>query len=250
LIVVPGSGCTNWQPLADDYFYPLLHAEIVLLTKPGVGPMVTGDVECSPEFVSLDALSSWRDSAKYAIAHHQRSLSRAGIDNLPQILIGVSEGAELLPDLAIEVERLQGLVIMSSSGLDPRVFGEMQASRLGLVGDWQALMSVVKSDVPGSEITQGRSLTYWRDFFSWDYSSRLIQYPAPLLRAWGGRDALIPPEAFAAFGELAKRRRFPFCDLWFSEADHALQSDTKDEKKVVWARLENWARSPSIGLCH
>ena len=50
---------------------------------------------------------------------------------MPQLLIGISEGAELLPALASEVPALAGLVLISASGLDPLEAGTLQAQRLG-----------------------------------------------------------------------------------------------------------------------
>ena len=51
---------------------------------------------------------------------------------LPQLLVGISEGAELLPALAPEVPQLAGLVLIGSSGLDPQETGALQARRLGV----------------------------------------------------------------------------------------------------------------------
>ena len=35
VVVIPGSGCTGWGPVAPRYFAGLLHAELLVLHKPG-----------------------------------------------------------------------------------------------------------------------------------------------------------------------------------------------------------------------
>jgi len=71
--------------------------------------------------------------AQTAVRAWQASLP--GGDVLPTVLVGISEGAELLPALSPEVPRLAGLVLLSASGLDPHEAAALQAKRLGALAD-------------------------------------------------------------------------------------------------------------------
>lgn len=247
VIVVPGSGCTGWMPLASRYFAGLLHAEILVLHKPNVDIDGGTGAPCSPAFVQTDSLSPWRDHARAALRTRERQ--HHTFDALPQLLVGISEGAELLPDLAPEVSSLAGVVMISASGLDPREAGELQARRLGQLPAWQALEIEQSSGASDDKLVEGRTLRYWRDFWNWSVADRLLDAPWPLLRVWGDADELVPPTAYQRFAQRLHSRTAPFCDLSLAGANHGLQTQDRDGLQWLWLRLENWARFPAIGFC-
>ena len=170
-------------------------------------------------------------------------------DGVPSLLVGISEGAELLPVLAHEVPRLAGLVLLSASGLDPREAAALQAQRLNALADWAALNRLQASPVPDSTVVQGRSLRYWRDLWHWRLAEPLLNSPWPLLQVWGEADALIPSEAYQAFALRAEGRTAPYCPRSLPGTDHGLQTSTGDGVQLLWAWLEQWAREPAQGLC-
>ena len=132
VIVLPGSGCAGLGPFAERYFAGLLHARVWVLHKPGMRPDDrTPPGDCPVDFVRQDALSAWQVHALAAV----RALAR-------------------------EVPRLAGLVLLSSSGLDPREAGEMQARRLGVLPAWEALDRAQAGTAPDGTVVQGRSLLY------------------------------------------------------------------------------------------
>ena len=92
LILIPGSGCSGLGSMAQRMFRGLLHAELWLLHKPGVrldaGP---APQDCPPGFVQGDDLRAWLAAAKAALTAIPLD------DELPLLLVGISEGAELLP---------------------------------------------------------------------------------------------------------------------------------------------------------
>lgn len=246
VIVLPGSGCAGLGPFAERYFAGLLHARVWVLHKPGMRPDDrTQPGDCPVDFVRQDALSAWQAHALAAV----RALAREEGVDVPTVLVGISEGAELLPALAREVPRLAGLVLLSSSGLDPREAGEMQARRLGVLPAWEALDRAQAGTAPDGTVVQGRSLRYWRDLWRWPLAQPLIDGPWPLLQVWGEADALVPPEAYRHFGERAGARAAPFCARGLPGADHGLQSAGRDGVQQLWAWLEQWARAPGQGLC-
>lgn len=247
VVVVPGSGCTGWLPLAKRYFAGLLHAELWVLHKPGVDIQAGTGADCTPGFVRDDSLSAWRDHAREALrvleSRHQTP------QPLPRVLLGISEGAELLPDLAPELPALAGMVIMAAAGLDPRETGELQVLRLGQSRAWRGVANAQASGAGDEVIVQGRTLRYWRDFWRWPLARPLLEGEWPLLRVRGDADELVPGAAYQRFARLALDRAAPFCDLMLPGADHGLQAGPRDGVQWLWARLEVWARSPAAGFC-
>lgn len=260
VIVIPGSGCAGMGPWAERYFAGLLHAQVLVLHKPGVAPdsrSAPGD--CSANFVQTDALGAWREHARAAVGAD--AVQRAGdpvMAALPQLLIGISEGAELLPALAPEVVSLAGVVLIGSSGLNPLEAGTLQAQRLGAAAwaQWQALGVAQAGDRPDSQVQQGRSLRYWRDLWRWPLQAALLAGRWPLLQVWGESDALVPASAYAHFTARAQGRVAPYCPRQLAGADHGLQRPAwpdgqggHDGVQQVWGWLEDWGRAPQLGLC-
>ena len=257
-IVVPGSGCTGWLPFAAQFFAGMLHAELLVLHKSGADTTAGAAAECSSEFMKNDSLSGWRDDARTALQAHlfnAQTSTNSPNPPLPTLLIGISEGAELLPYLAAEVPALAGLVMISAPGLDPRETGALQAQRLGQVAAWNALDQAQASDASDATVKEGRTLRYWRDFWKWSLNGPLLEAPWPLLRVWGDADASVPVQAYEQFFQQSRHRITPMCDLRLSGADHSLQgahigqSRQQDGLQWLWAQLEMWARQPAQGLC-
>ncbi|WP_157979206.1 alpha/beta hydrolase [Rhodoferax ferrireducens] len=254
VVVLPGSGCTGWLPVAPRYFAGLLHAELLVLHKPGVNVSAGLAPECTPDFVENDKLSSWRNHARAALQAHPTPFPPPFPPDpvLPVLLVGISEGAELLPELASQVPALAGVVMISAPGLDPRDAGELQARRLGHEPAWQALARAQASNASDDTVIEGRTLAYWRDFWHWRLAQPLLDAPWPLLRVWGDADGLVPVTAYQQFAQLAHHRAAPFCDLRLPAADHGLQGEPpgqRDGLQWLWARLEAWARQPAAGFC-
>lgn len=254
VVVLPGSGCTGWTPVAARYFAGLLHAELLVLHKPGANISAGLGADCSPDFVAHDTLSSWRDHARAALhAHFTPSPGAAApLSELPVLLVGISEGAELLPALADLVPALAGVVMLAAPGLDPLEAGELQARRLGQWPAWQTLQDAQASDAPDDQWVQGRTLGYWRNFWHWPLAQPLLNAPWPLLRVWGDADELVASTAYQRFGQQAQARAAPWCDLRLPGANHGLLREALDQRDGVqwlWARLEAWARHPASGWC-
>jgi hypothetical protein len=163
--------------------------------------------------------------------------------SLPTILVGISEGGELLPSIASVVPNLVGLVLLSSAGLNPREVGAMQADRLGEGHAWKSLVEASDSQLPDTLLIDGRTLRYWRDLMTWQLEQPLTESVLPLLQVWGDADDLIPPAAFVRFGKKSQARMASFCSWRMQGADHSLLgSNGNDGIQQVWARLETWAR--------
>ncbi len=245
---MPGSGCAGLEPFAARYFAGLLHARVLVLHKSGVAPDArTPPGRCPPDFVQADALDRWQADAQAALQAWQAQ--QAG-PALPTLLVGISEGAELLPALAPGVAQLAGLVLVSASGLDPRDAGALQAARQGQAPAWEALGQLQAGPAPDSQVAQGRSLRYWRALWRWRSAQALVDGPWPLLQVWGGADALVPQQAYAAFAARAAHRAAPYCARRLPGADHGLQArDGGDGMQLAWAWVEQWMRSGQAPQC-
>lgn len=245
VLVIPGSGCTRWAPFVERYFAGLLHAQVVVLHKPHVDLTAGLNATCPPAFVATDSLAHWRDAAVPAVA----ALHPDPQPVLPQVLVGISEGAELLPDVAAAMSAVSGIVMVSASGLDPAVAGALQADRLGHSAAWSVLRSMQASDLPDDLLVQGRSLRYWRAFWRWPLTAPLLSAPWPLLRIWGDADESVPLAAYLQFNQLASGRQAPFCDIRLPGAGHGLQTAHRDGIQWLWSQLERWARRPGQHMC-
>lgn len=247
VIFITGSGCAGMQSIADRYFRGLLHAQVLVLHKPGVDLMARA-APCAPEFVRWDALSRWATAARVALQADSSS-------GLPQILVGASEGAEILPLLAGHVGNLQALVMISSSGLNPRETLELQARRLGADTTWRDISIAVASGEHDDTVYQGRTLKYWRDLWTWDVTTSLLTGAVPVMQIWGGADALVPASAYERFAELAAVNDINtgttvhVCIRRLRGADHGLQTPDRDGVQWLWAQLEHWARTPDLSPC-
>src|SRR5262249_37029782 len=105
VIVIPGSGCAGLEPIAGRYFRGLLHARVVVLHKPFVEPRDWPEPRCSRTFTGWDNLPAWRNAALEAIAAYSRDRA----PDVPRLLVGISEGGELLPSLAAQLPDIRGL---------------------------------------------------------------------------------------------------------------------------------------------
>ncbi len=250
VVVVPGSGCAGMGPLADRYFRGLLHAQVTVLHKPGVHPAdTTPAADCPARFVQADHLSAWAHHARAALKQLTTTQGHSHTD-VPWLLVGISEGVELLPSLAASTgPGLAGLVMMAGSGLDPRDAGQMQAERLGHAADWAALGRAQAGPGADTQVVQGRSLRYWRDLWQWPVQQPLLQGPWPVLHAWGDADDMVPPAAYEQFAQRAQHRNAPYCALRLAGANHGLQAGEVDGLQQVWGAVEGWGRAPQRGLC-
>lgn len=248
VIVVPGSGCTGMGPVADRYFAGLLHAQVLVLHKPGVDANAGLNPDnCPPDFVHSDTLSRWLEDARRVLRNDAKA--RAAEPPMPQLLVGISEGAELLVQLADEVPDLAGLVLLSGSGLDPSEAGALQAQRLGQSQAWKDLARAQAANTSDSRVVEGRSLGYWRDLWAWHQSDALIASKWPILRIWGDADELVPQLAYDTFTQRAQTRMAPLCSRTVPGADHGLQAEARDGVQGLWVWLERWGRNTTGNLC-
>ena len=256
VLLVPGSGCDSLAPSADRLAAGLLHAQVVLLQKPhlrqpgatAAAAVAAAADDCPADFVRADALPAWADTARQLAAQALQHTN----PKLPLVLVGLSEGAELLPTLAAAYPQAVLLVLVGHAGLDPAALGSLQARRSGQTAAWQQLQAdTAPGRAPQDALLQGRHWRYWQALWTWPLAAPLLAAPQPLLQVWGADDALLPQAAFEAFRQLAQGRAAGYCGWRFDGADHQLRSTSRspshshaaDHLRTVWAWLENAGRS-------
>jgi hypothetical protein len=235
VLVIPGSGCRSLLPQAERMFAGLLHAEVWLAHKPWLDmattPRDAGD--CTDAFIAADRHTRWAAALTASLAAHPPP-----DDRLPWVLLGLSEGAELLPTVAASLPRIHTLVLIGHAGLDPIEAGALQAARAGESSAWARLLRQVTGTAADSRVVAGRTLGYWRDLQHWRLATPLLSSPARLMLAYGGKDAAMPEAAYARFLTRARASGREICVLRFPDANHSLQSADGDHLQTVWATLE------------
>ncbi|MDH4389941.1 MAG: alpha/beta hydrolase, partial [Aquabacterium sp.] len=111
-LILPGSGCESLAPSADRLARSLRQAQVVLLQKPALS---APGQPCSPANLLADNLADWQQRALRLAAQGLASTDA----QLPLVLVGLSEGAELLPGLAAARPEAVALVLVGHAGLDP-----------------------------------------------------------------------------------------------------------------------------------
>ena len=249
---VPGSGCNGLANIALDYFRGLRHGEVIVPHKRHVDAsrwQGTG-ARCTPAFEREDNLAGWsEDAAAFIVWHMKEYPPRA---DQPVVLMGISEGAELLTVLARQVPQARILILVGSSGLDPFEALGIQAHKIGAPTFVDQLLQRT-SDTRFADDYQwaGRSLGYWRRLVAWRYSQALLETPQFLWLGFGGQDDAVPLAALRRFESIASERKRSVCLVVFDDADHGLQARGSDAPlQFFWSLVADAVeRSDSMKAC-
>lgn len=235
-IVLPGSGCAGLRPIASDLFAGLLHARTLVVHPRHVDPERWPEPEhCTPEFVSHDALDRRLEDALRAVA------PVVDESRLPIVLIGISEGAEIVPALAMRLAREPLLVVLlAHPGLDPVTLGDWQAARQGQLQDWRRQLELARQ-ASAQDVIGGRSARYWQVLEHWRVAEPLEKGRWPVLRVWGQADPRLPPESWSK-DLWSAQRLLRWCDQPVAEADHGVQAPGLNGLVRAWAWIENFFR--------
>lgn len=241
LVVIVGSGCSGMGPLAERYFSGLFTAEIWIIHKPHSSPWVRRAPHgCPDAFLRYDRHASWQADAASALASLRDSSTP-----LPTWIVGISEGGEILAQLAHALRgELQGLVLLSAPGLNPSETMRLQAQRLGRMDAWSAIEQASRSSQSDHTMLHGRSLGYWRDAMNWSVSQPLLDTDWTILQVWGDDDELVPPEAYERFHALANGMPARLCSMRWPRSDHGLTSTVRGPAQPhIWHLIENSPRA-------
>ena len=228
--VLPGSGCNGLAPIARRYFRGLRSGEVVVLHKPhvDVNRWMGTNPRCSPEFFRYDRLDRWAADASAFVRWH--------LDRYPPrpeqrvALLGISEGAELLPMVASDQPRMDLLAMVGGTGLDPLEALTLQADRQGAPNFVSDLMRrAADAKQVDDRLWAGQSLGYWRALIKWQFSHDLLNSRYAVWMAFGSEDAALPLEGLKRFQARANAQGRSLCVALFQGADHGLQRSGSDE---------------------
>ncbi len=218
--VVPGSGCTGMAPILPGYFDGLATSEIVVLHKRHVQaddwPRPT---PCRAGFIQDDELPAWARAWQEFLAW---DLQNRPIPHQRVMLLGISEGAELIPSLMTAWPDVGMAVLLGSTGLDP-----WEALLLQLVREQDMAFADLlqqQLDAPDASSTAligGRSLNYWRTLRQWPVAALIGRSHVPTLVLMGAADQAQAPAGLARFED--RHHRAMLCTRLIAGADHGLR---------------------------
>lgn len=243
LFVLPGSGCRSMGRWLPDYFTGLEGEagaiRVFILHKRHIAPDADGR-QCSEAFIRADHPSRWLADQLEFIT---QQLAQAG--PLQRVLLlGISEGAELAPQLAQRIPAVTHVALLSHSGQAPlELYRELAHSYPDMQQGWLALQQALATAPadPDAARLHGRSWRYWAEAAASRQSQDLLASNLPLLLALGQADPLIPPQAAAQLQQrFAAAGKQNLTLLEYPQADHGLSSPQRNFLPDFMHSLERW----------
>lgn len=218
--VVPGSGCTGMAPILPGYFDGLAAREIVVLHKRHVQAHDwPRPIPCRAGFIQNDELPTWTQAWQEFLAW---DLQRRPAP-LPRVmLLGISEGAEVIPTLMMAWPDVGMAVLLGSTGLDPWEALLLQLAREQDMAFAEQLQQQLDApDASSTALIGGRSLNYWRTLRHWPVAAPIGKSRVPTLVLMGAADQAQAPAGLARFE--ARHHRSMLCTRLIAGADHGLK---------------------------
>jgi pimeloyl-ACP methyl ester carboxylesterase len=247
LFVIGGSDCTSMKYWLPQYFRGLQGdsgpLRVFVIHKRYIDERTWGRFGgCSDEFVQADHPRRWIDDYTEFIESRLR-LGR------PQrvVLLGISEGGEVVPQLAHRIAGVTHVVLLASGGMDPPKAYRMQAQKYGSENSTEGLPFEPGVGPPepgnGAERIGGRTRRYWSELQHLEPTRNLLALDLPVLVAMGEEDRSVPIEtALQLRDDFAKRGKTNLTLLTYKGADHYLfdHADGRSRLPDFWHQLELW----------
>ncbi len=245
MFVISGSDCISMGPFLPQYFTGFGEeagsSRILILHKRHI--LANSDVRpCRNAFVRDDHLLRWQQDQAEFMASQLAALEQAGTRPKRIILLGISEGAELVPLLAQQFP-VTHVVLLSHSGLNAMdAYRALAARYPHMQQGWQQLQTALAQvpEDPDGDWIHGRSWRYWAEIAALRQSDNLLGLNIPVFLAIGEADPVIITTAvdelqhrFDANGKHIHISRFP-------AADHGLRAGNKDYLPDLMHQVDNW----------
>lgn len=241
VFVIGGSDCVSMGGMLPHYFDGLEGApggmRIFLLQKRFVGAP-----DCGRRFIDMDHPSRWaEDHAEFMMTQ----LSIARMNRQPPskiLLVGISEGAEVVPVLARQFSNVTHAALLANGGMNPYDAFRLQAAKYGFT-DAAREIDIICNDSPESfyKVIAGRSCRYWSELRSLRHADNLLQLDIPLFIAMGEADRMVPIEsAWYIRYRFAAAAKPNLEMLAIPGADHGFQKEDGSALPQVWQALEQW----------
>jgi esterase/lipase len=249
LFVVAGSDCTSMQYFLPDYFHGLEGESgplrIFILQKRFITAHTWGRfLGCGHEFSGMDHPTRWIEDQDEFIHAQLTHAKKNNIAPKRIVVMGISEGGDIVPILAQRIEAVTHAVILANGGMNPLDAYRLQAKKQGFEAALHtldvALSSNSETETKHSEIN-GRTRRYWTELKKMTHTDNLLGLSIPLLMAMGDADQAVPVES-----ALYLRDRFLACQksnltLWiYPDADHGLQQHGQSRLTDFMHALDLW----------
>ncbi|MDE2429522.1 MAG: alpha/beta hydrolase [Burkholderiales bacterium] len=247
LFVVAGSGCQSMGRFLPGYFTGLEGesgaTRIFILHKRFISPASEAD-HCSDAFVRADHLSQWQSDQHEFIVQQLAQLTQQGVHPLRIALLGISEGAELVPLLAREIPAVTHIALLSHSGMAAfDVYAALAARYPHMQKGWLQLQQALANRPADQDAMRihGRSWRYWAELRDLHPQANLLATCLPVLIAVGDADSLIPPNAPDRLqADLFAAGKHDVSVLHFPDADHGLRADGRHYLPDFMHQMDLW----------
>lgn len=258
IFVVGGSGCRSMKRFLPQYFTGLEgesgRSRIWILQKRFVS-QTEQNPACSEDFIRHDHFSQWlADQQRFirTILSEPRSAAGAATQSKRRVIImGISEGAEVAPVLALSIKETSHLVLLAHSGASAMETYRLLAERYPHMRDgWHRLTEglQIRPADPDRSILLEHSWRYWNEISAVDHAGNLNALKLPVLWAYGQADPLIAGDAQARLSlslQPGLRRNWRVCA--FPEADHGLMTANTNRMPDFMWQLDRWLLDGSDG---
>ncbi|MFZ6719022.1 alpha/beta hydrolase family protein [Undibacterium sp. Ji49W] len=251
IFVISGSDCVSMGEFLPQYFSGLEgesgRTRILILHKRYILPGSNGQA-CGDAFVRADHPSCWQADQLEFMRVQLANLKRQGITPKRVIVLGVSEGAELAPVLAQQIQATH-LVLLSHSGKNALdAYRALATHYPAMQQGWQTLQTallIVPADPDATRI-HGRSWRYWSEIAAIPQTQNLLHAGIPVFLAVGEADPVIPPgavddlqQAFKLAGRQIHISRFP-------GVGHSLGGKDVNRLPDFMHQVDNWLAETDV----
>lgn len=242
LFVIPGSDCGSMGGLLPGYFEGLDGRagamRIFILHKRFIGTDAQGN--CSAEFTQADHPGRWlADQTEFIRA--ELAAARAN-GQLPGriVIVGISEGAEIAPILAMRIPRVTHVALLANGGMDPFDTYRLQMLRHGF---HQAVAEIERACASSTDdtVVSERTCRYWQELRTIRHTENLLALEVPVFIAMGEEDVLVPIEsAWFIRDKFATAGKKNLHLHTVPGTGHDFVREGKNALPYLWDALEKW----------
>ena len=247
MFVIGGSDCTSMKFWLPQYFRGLEGESgpmrIFVLHKRFIEERTWGRLGgCSEEFIRLDHPRRW-------VSDYTEIIAARLAQGRPKrvVLVGISEGGEVVPLLAHRISGVTHLILLASGGMDPVEAFRLQAAKDGRnesIADMLSAETVRMAD-SGDLVDRpgGRERRYWTELSELEPTRNLLALEIPILVGMGEDDRSVPIEgAWQLRDRFAARVKGNLTVMTFQGADHSLSDSATGESRLpdFWHRADLW----------
>jgi pimeloyl-ACP methyl ester carboxylesterase len=248
--VLSGSDCTSMKYFLPQYLRGLDGisgpVRVFALHKRFIGERTWGRISgCSEAFIDADHPSQW-------IADYTEMIETELAQRRPGrvVLVGVSEGGDVVPLLARRIKMVTHVALLANGGMDPLEAFRLQATKHVIPGAKETLLSLdagVPRDAAGNPDDQrrigGRTWRYWSELRELEPTDNLLALDIPVMVAMGEDDESLSVEAAQRLQDRFQQRgKSNLTLVTYQGADHGLfdREERRSRLPDFWHRFDLW----------